>query len=170
MRKLLLMFIFVISVSVIYSQESSKKWYENPPLQSHNLKSIVQTYIKNGEDNYFVDKSEGMAYIRCYEDSCYLLIMYGNGTIDEMNGFNLTFLEKDLKEGKCRIKFSDSRQKESQLVDKPFIALDSYYYNIIKENKYLRGTFPLAVTFTYENKEYQFHLTCNVVEQKLYRR
>ncbi len=170
MRKLLLVFVFVMGFSAIYSQESSKKWYENRPLQSHNLKSIVQTYIKNGEDNYYVDKSAGMAYIRCYEDSCYLLIMYGNGTIDEMNGFSVSFLEKDLSEGKCKIKFSDSRQKESQLVDEPFIALDSYYYDIIKENKHLRGTFPLAITFTYQSKEYQFHLTCNVVEQKLYRR
>lgn len=162
------MFVFVISVSAIYSQESSKKWYENPPLQSHNLKSIVQTYIKNGEDNYYVDKSEGMAYIRCYEDSCYLLVMYG--TADEMNGFNVTFLEKDLREGKCKIKFSDDRYKEAELVEEPFIALDTYYYDIIKESKHLRGTFPLAVTFTYQGKEYQFHLTCNVVEQKLYRR
>lgn len=162
MRKLLLMFVFVMCVSAIYSQESSKKWYENPPLQSHSLKSIVQTYIKNGEDNYFVDKSEGIAIIHCFKDSCMFSVLYG--TLENMEGFGVTFLEKDLNEGKCKIQF------KKELVEEPFIALDTYYYNIIKENKYLRGTFPVAVTFKYKGKEYQFHLTCNVVEQKLYRR
>lgn len=106
------MSIFVMSVSAIYSQESSKKIKETP-IQKHALYCLVENHIR-GDDYSFGNKSIGEFGIVCYKDSCvFLLIHESEG---ELEVIQVDFLEKDLSEGKCKIRVINENGNGKDLV------------------------------------------------------
>jgi len=166
MRKLLVMFVFVMSVSAIYSQESSEKTKETP-MQKHALNCLVENHIR-GDDFSFGNRSIGELGIVCYEDSCVLLIIHESE--GELEVIQVDFLEKDLSEGKCKIKVINENGNGKNSVKDSHLGLEGYFYEAMKEYKHLYATFPLTIRFNYKNRDYVYILTCNIKEQKRYRR
>ncbi|MBS5825475.1 MAG: hypothetical protein KID00_16810 [Clostridium argentinense] len=167
MRKLLfLQFVVLMSVSAIYSQNSSEKIKETP-IQKHALNCLVENHIK-GEDYSFGNRSIGELGIICYVDSCVLLLIHESE--GELEVIQVDFLEKDLSEGKCKIRVISENGNVKNLVKDSHLGLEGYFYAAIKEYKHLYTTFPLTISFNYKNREYVYILTCNIKEQKKYRR